>query len=109
MGKIPTDQHDVSLRRLGLARIATNTPRLAATFDTAFRPGVLVRAVVPDSALDGRLEPGSVIVAVMDQRVADEDQFFEILGLYDLSQEQGVVITYITPGGGRRTTHLVME
>jgi len=109
MGKIPTDQHDASLRRLGLARIATNTPRLADKFGSEFRPGVIVEAVVPGSSLDGKIEPGSVIVAVMDQRVADEEEFFEILGLYDLSLKKGVRITYITPHGSLRDTHLVLQ
>ncbi len=109
MGRIPTDQHDISLRRLGLARIATNTPRLAEKFDIQFRQGVLVEAVVPGSTLDGRIEPGSVIVAVMDRRVTDEDEFFAMLERYDLRPQYGVQITYITPRGRRRDTHLALE
>ena len=109
MGRIPTDQHDISLRRLGLARIATNTPRLADKFGIEFRPGVLVAAVVPGSTLDGRIEPGSVIVAVMDRRVADEDEFFAMLERYDLRPQYGVRITYITPRGRRLNTHLALE
>ena len=109
MGTIPPDQHDIALRRLGLARIATNTPQLADEFGAKFRPGVLVAAVVPDSSLDGRIEPGSVIVAVMDRRVANEDEFFAMLGRFDFSNRGRVRITYITPSGRRRNTHLALE
>ena len=109
MGTIPSDQHDIALRRLGLARIATNTPQLADEFGAKFRPGVLVAAVVPDSSLDGRIEPGSVIVAVMDRRVADVDEFFAMLERHDLSPRHSVQITYITPRGKRRNTHLALE
>ncbi len=109
LGKIPSDQRDISLRRLGLARITTNTPRLADKYGAEFRPGVLVAAVVPDSSLDGKIEPGSVIVAVMDRSVADEDEFFAMLERHDLSSPRGVRITYITPRGRSRTTHLSLE
>jgi S1-C subfamily serine protease len=109
MGTIPSDQHDIALRRLGLARIATNTPRLADESDLKFQPGVLVVAVVPGSKLDGVIEPGSVIVTVMERSVADEDEFFAVLERYDLSPEGGVQITYITPSGRRGTTHLSLE
>jgi S1-C subfamily serine protease len=109
MGTIPSDQHDIALRRLGLARIATNTPQLADESDIKFQEGVLVVAVVPDSSLDGVIEPGSVIVAVMDRSVADEDDFFAMLERYDLSPGSRVQVTYITPGGRRRNTHLALE
>ena len=109
MGTIPVDQHDISLQRLGLDRIATNTPQLADEFGIQFLPGVLVRAVVRGSALDGRIEPGSVIVAVMDRRVANEDEFFAMLGRFDFSNRGRVRITYITPSGRRRNTHLALE
>ncbi len=109
MGKIPSDQRDISLRRLGLARITTNSPRLADKYGAEFRPGVLVAAVVPDSSLDGVIEPGSVIVAVMDQRVTDEDEFFAMLERYSLRARAGVQITYITPSGRRFDTHLRVE
>ena len=109
MGKIPSDQRDISLRRLGLARIATNTPRLADKYGAEFRPGVLVAAVVPDSSLDGKIEPGSVIVAVMDQPVTDEDEFFAMLERYNLRRQRGVQISYITPRGRHFHTHLALE
>ena len=109
MGAIPTDLHDDGLRRMGLARVATNTRDLASEFGSKYRPGVLVRAVVPGSSLDGKLEPGSVIVAVMDRHVADEDEFFEALARHNLRPGLRLQITYITPGGERRDTHLTIE
>ncbi len=109
MGAIPTDLHDAGLRRMGLARVATNTRDLASEFGSKYRPGVLVRAVVPGSSLDGKLEPGSVIVAVMDRHVADEDEFFEALARHNLRPGLRLQITYITPGGERRDTHLTIE
>jgi len=108
-GVIPSDLHDTALRRLGLARITTNTPQLARAFDAKYRPGVIVEAVVPDSSLEKTLEPGSVIVAVMDHRVSDKDEFFEILSRYDLRRKRGVRITFITPRGERGNTYLVLE
>ncbi len=108
-GVIPPGQHDSALARLGLARIVTNTPELSARYGTAYIAGVLVEEVVKASSLDGRIEPGSVIVAVMDRMVTDKDEFFDVLSLYDLRPPRGVRVTFIATDGTRKTTDLALE
>ncbi|MCH7797070.1 MAG: PDZ domain-containing protein [Planctomycetes bacterium] len=108
-GVIPPDQPDNSLAGLGLARIATNTPELSARYGTRYLAGVLVEEVVKGSSLEGRIEPGSVIVAVMDRMVTDVDDFFDLLRRYDLRRPRGVRVTFVATDGSRNTTYLVIE
>ncbi len=109
-GVIPQDQQMDSLRRLGLARVASNTPALAGRYGVRYGPGVLVEEVVAGSSLDGLIEPGSVIVAVMDRMVSDVADFFRLLEHYDVSARgDGVRVTFISPDGRRINTHLQLE
>ena len=108
-GVIPTDQGGGALASLGLARITTNTPALSARRGTTYIAGVLVEEVVDGSSLDGRIEVGSVIVAVMDRLVTDVDEFLLMLARYDLRQPRGVRVTFIATDGTRYTTYLTLE
>ena len=109
-GVIPQDQQMDSLQRLGLARVAKNTPALAGKYGVRYGPGVLVEEVVAGSSLDGLIEPGSVIVAVMDRMVSDVADFFRLLEHYDVSARgDGVRVTFISPDGRRINTHLQLE
>ncbi len=74
---------------------------LAAEYGVKFRPGVLVQAIVPGSPLEAFVEPGFIIVAVMDGAVRDLDEFFDRLGDGDLRRSRGVWITAISPDGKR--------
>ena len=108
-GVIPPDQRDDALVSLGLASITTNTRALSARYGTLYHVGVLVEEVVKGSSLDGRIEPGSVIIAVMDRNVTDEEDFFDLLNLYDLSNPRGVGVTFIATDGTSHTTYLALE
>ena len=109
-GVIPKDLQMDSLQRLGLARVATNTLALAAEYGVRYSPGVLVQEVVTGSTLDGLMQPGSVIIAVMDRMVTDVDDFFSLLEQYDVrSDVGGVRVTFISPEGRRVDTHLWLQ
>ncbi len=105
-GTIPQDQEHDSLDRLGIARMSTATPALADEYGVRFRTGVLVQQLVRGSELDGTMEPGSIIVAVMDRAVRDVDEFFELLENFDLRDTRGVRISFIRPDGTREDTVL---
>ena len=109
-GVIPQDQQMDSLQRLGLARIATNTPALSGEYGVRYRAGVLVEEVVAGSTLDGQMQPGSIIVAVMDRMVSDVSDFFSLLEHYDVRRQRGGVrVTFISPEGKRVDTHLRLQ
>jgi serine protease Do len=108
-GMIPHQRWTEGARRLGLATIDTATPALAARYGVAYHRGVLVEAVVQGSELDGVIEPGSIIVAVMDRPIGDLDELFARLDRYDLRPPYGVRITFIRPDGGRGQTILRLQ
>ncbi|MHC4784561.1 MAG: trypsin-like peptidase domain-containing protein [Planctomycetota bacterium] len=103
-GMIPRQEWIEGLERLGIAAMATSTPRLADRYGVRAHAGVLVEAVVEGSELDGVLEPGAIIVAVMDHAIADLEEFFEELDDLDLRDPRGVRITFIGPDGEQDQT-----
>ncbi len=96
-GILPSDHPLDSLRVLGLARIATSTPRLAREYDVPFTKGVIVQAVVPGSQLDSVVDRGWIIVRVNDRLVHDVDDFFGYMERLDL--RRGVRVTFLRPDG----------
>ena len=77
--------------------MSTSTPKLARDYGVPYEPGVLVQETVPGSQLDGAVEPGWIVLRVMDQHVRDVDDFFEIMGQLDLRRR--VHITFLKPNG----------
>ena len=98
-GFIPPDQELDGIESLGIGRMATCTPQLAEEYRVRFAPGVLIQEIIPGSELDGKAEPGSIIVAVMDHTVADREDFFDVLSNFDLRQRSGVRLTFLHPDG----------
>ncbi|MHC4093959.1 MAG: trypsin-like peptidase domain-containing protein [Planctomycetota bacterium] len=96
-GTIPRQQWTEGLARLGIAQLATSTPELAARYGVRHYPGVLVEAVVEGSELDGVIEPGAIIVAVMDRAISNREEFRNELSAFDL--RRGARITFIRPNG----------
>ena len=96
-GVLPTDHPRDSLRALGIARMSTSTPKLARDYGVPYSPGVLVQATVPGSQLDGVVEPGWIIVRVMEFLVRDVDDFFEIMDRLNLRRRAR--ITFLRPNG----------
>jgi serine protease Do len=97
-GTVP-DTGATALEEVGIAQMATHTPQLAAHFRVPYHPGVLVQQVVEGSPLQERLEPGSVIVAVMDQPVASREEFLALLAELDLRSGRGARVRFIRPDG----------
>jgi len=95
----PPNTGPSALVAVGIAQMATNTPQLAERYEVRYHPGVLVEQVVEGSPLQGRLEPGSVIVAVMDRPVASQEEFLALLGELDLRSGRGARVRFIRPDG----------
>ena len=96
-GVLPGDQPRDSLRALGIARMSTSTLKLARDYGVPYSPGVLVHAIVPGSQLDGVVEPGWIIIRVMDFLVRDVDDFFGYIDQLDL--RRSARITFVRPNG----------
>ena len=96
-GVLPGDQPRDSLRALGIARMSTSTLKLARDYGVPYSPGVLVHAIVPGSQLDGVVEPGWIIIRVMDFLVRDVDDFFGYID--QLDPRRSARITFVRPNG----------
>jgi S1-C subfamily serine protease len=108
-GTIPREQWIEGVERLGISEMSTCTPRLASRFGIRHHAGVLVESVVEDSELDGVIEPGSIIVAVMDRAITSVEELFDRLSLYDLRDPRGVRITFIRPDGEQDQTIILLR
>jgi len=104
MGILPEDQSTERIPELGIAAMATNTPTLARRFDAEFVEGVIITELVPNTAMEGAVPPGSVIVSVSEQRVRNVNQLLEQLRQYNL--RNGVRAELVHPTGRRRTIWL---
>ncbi|MHC4416650.1 MAG: trypsin-like peptidase domain-containing protein [Planctomycetota bacterium] len=100
-GIVPPDYPRDRLEIFGIADMATSTPALAARYDVSFHAGVLIKELTPGSQLDGRVEPGSIIVAFMGNPVTDVDDLFDQLGNFNLRRRFGVQMTMLLPDGTR--------
>jgi S1-C subfamily serine protease len=108
-GTIPRQQWIEGIERLGISEMSTSTPRLADRYGIRFHDGVIVETVVEGSELDDVLEPGSIIVAVMDRPITSVEEFFDQLGFYDLRSPRGVRITFIRPDGEQDQTVILLR
>jgi serine protease Do len=108
-GNIPRSEWLEGLERLGITEMATATPTLAGRYEVRFHAGVLVEAVVEGSELDGVIEPGSIIVSVMDRAISDLEEFFVRLNDYDVRDSRGVRIMFIPPDGGQEQAILRLQ
>ncbi len=89
-----------SLEAVGIGEANTSTRRLAEQFGATFHPGVVIEEIVPGSQLDGQIEPGSIIVAVMDRPVTNLDEFLAEL-FYELRWSREIRMTALLPDGTR--------
>lgn len=78
-GQLPPDQPRDSLIALGIARMATNTAKIAQAFDAPYYPGVMIEEIVPSSRLSRFMGNGTTITKVNDVRVRDVDEFLTVL------------------------------
>jgi serine protease Do len=105
-GRIPQQEWVTGMERLGLAGIATSTPALASRYGVRYHRGVFVESVVEGSELADVVQPGSIIVAVMDRAIGDLQEFLLRVNEYDLRPPYGVRITFIRPDGRQDQTIL---
>jgi serine protease Do len=106
-GVIPRDEGIGGIERVGIKSMTTCTPQIAEQYGVAHHAGVLVESVVNGSELDGVLEPGAIIVAVMDRAIADVEEFFSQLENFDLPR--GIRITFLRPDGTRDDTIIRLQ
>lgn len=100
------DVEQDSLEPVGIAKMSTATPEKLREFGQGFHPGVLIEEIVPGSRLEGRLEPGSVIVSVGDRTVRSIDEFIAALSL---NLREGAHIVFRDPAGNFSTGTLEVE
>lgn len=106
---VPQRSRD-AIPELGIARMATNTRELGEQYRIAeYLPGVIILGLVPNSFLAQQVEPGSVIVDVMDYAVTNVDDLFTALENFDFQEYGGLRATAITPAGKRVVIRLRTE
>ncbi|MCZ6834902.1 MAG: trypsin-like peptidase domain-containing protein [Planctomycetota bacterium] len=96
-GVIPPDHPRDELHQLGIASMQTSTRTIAREFDAQYRPGVMLKALVPNSLLDRQAEPGWTIVGVMDKDIRNVEEFFQVLNEQNLLN--GVILNLIDETG----------
>ena len=100
-GVVPADQRQDRFETFGIADMATCTPNLAARYGVPFQPGVLIQRLIPGSGLEGKIDPGSIIVAVMEAPVTNVDELYGELRKHDLRRRRGVQLSVVLPDGQR--------
>ena len=83
-GRLSRDQRDDKIIPLGILRMSTSTPALAARYGTRYREGVIIEEIVEGSSLAARMGPGDTIVAVGGEPVRTTRELVERLRDYDL-------------------------
>jgi S1-C subfamily serine protease len=106
-GVLPPDQSRTEIPELGIAQMATATPELAERYGMPFTSGVVIERVVDNSELDGRIIPGSTIVAISDNLITDVDDLLDVLSRFDLRSH--VRATLVSPGGRRYEVRLRVQ
>lgn len=106
-GRLPENQSRDSIPELGIARMSTSSHDAAERLGVSHHPGVLLEQLVPGSSLYRGVQPGSIIVAVMDRPVTSVDEFIDQLRMLNLAR--GVAIVLIDPQGNRVTEVLRMQ
>jgi serine protease Do len=116
-GTIPPGQSSEEIPQLGIAEMATATPRIASRFGMEYVEGVVIERAVPGSELDSILVPGATIVSVDGRSVDDVDSFIAILSDYNLRkmydrngrQVGGVGAVAVLPSGRHVAFRLTVE
>lgn len=93
-GVLQPEMIDDSIPALGIQRMETATEELAAEYDVPFHRGVMITELVPNSEFDRLVEPGTIIVNVMDYPVRDVGQFLSILSATDLRRGAPIVVAH---------------
>lgn len=106
-GRLPDVQIRDSIPELGIARMSTATRDATSRMGVPHHPGVLLEQFVPGSTLEGNVQPGSIIVSVMDLPVSNVEEFADILRRINLAR--GATIVLIDPQGNRVTEVLRMQ
>jgi serine protease Do len=65
-----------TLRSIGVKKLASSTEAMAQQFGVPFDRGVLVEEVVAGSSVAGILPPGTLIMEVFGQKIANLDDFY---------------------------------
>ncbi len=99
LGTLPADQLRDRLEPFGIASMETSTRELAEHYRVEFVPGVMVRGIVAGSQIDGRIPPGSILVAVRERQVDGVDELFDELAGTNLRSGAEVRVTFRLPDG----------
>jgi serine protease Do len=106
---VPQRSRD-AVPELGIARMATNTRELSEQYEFAeYFPGVIILGLLPSSFLAQQIEPGAVIVDVMDQPISNVDDLFAAIENFNFHGFAGLRAVAMTPDGRRVTLRLRAE
>jgi hypothetical protein len=97
-GILPPDQDRNAIPAIGIAKMSTNTPEIAAKFDAPFRQGVILERLVPGASFGFRISPGTTITAVKDRPVRNVEDFIDALRS-DCDLRLGVTAAGFDPSG----------
>jgi serine protease Do len=89
-----------------LNNLATSTEERAARHGVAFRRGVIVEHIAPDTAIEGVIQPGTIITSVFEEPVRNVDEFYARLERAILASPRRVVLGIVTPDGREDVLHL---
>ena len=99
VGIFPADQRRDRIEEFGIGKMSTSTRQLAGIYGVRFRRGVFIEEIIPGSQLDGRIPPGSILVAIMDAHIRDVNELFDRLSYVNV--RRGVRVTFLLPDGTR--------
>ncbi len=105
----PRQQSRDAIIPLGIQKMTTATKDSARAAGAQYHAGVLLRELSPNSRLAARVPPGSIVTAIMDQPVADVEEFISALAEHDLSRSRGVLATIFKPDGEMINVTLSVE
>ncbi len=105
-GELPPDQSLDRILEVGIAKMSTSTPALAAGMGTEHRPGVIIERVVADTGIALGIEEGMTITEVKGVPVRSTDDFIGQLRRVDLRNP--VPVSAFGRDGSYGTTYLIV-
>ncbi|MHC5023629.1 MAG: S1C family serine protease [Planctomycetota bacterium] len=96
-GVVPRNQDRRSIEEIGILRMATCTPDLAAGYDTRHHDGVILMDIAPKSTLWLQAVPGTIVFEVAGQPVTGVEEFVAELSKHNLHRR--VRLTAASPDG----------
>jgi serine protease Do len=105
-GELPQNQSLDRIVEVGIAKMSTSTPALAAGMGIEHRPGVIIERVVADTGIALGIEEGMTITEVKGVPVRSTDDFIGQLRRFDLRNP--LPVSAFGRDGSYGTTYLIV-